>query len=212
MTRPQANVAASSGWAPRLAQESRLADLDRLLARARTVRPISPPKSNARRCSARSTGGKRRKQAFIDILRRAPTHFSALNEFGTLLAGIGAIDAACRVYAEAILHHPGNPMGHVNLGQSPASRQPPCGGARALRGRLEGRSGPRGGASGPRRGARRRRRPRRRGGALPQGLSRPRRSRRCPIAATGRRSRCCNWSRPAAATFRPRRFSTIACF
>ena len=53
--------------------------------------------------------------AFIDILRQRPTNFSALNEFGTLLAGQGAIDAACRVYAEAILHHPGNPMGHVNL-------------------------------------------------------------------------------------------------
>ena len=54
--------------------------------------------------------------AFIDILRRHPTHFSALNEFGTLLAAQGAIDAACRVYAEAILHHPENPMAHVNLG------------------------------------------------------------------------------------------------
>jgi glutathione synthase/RimK-type ligase-like ATP-grasp enzyme len=28
---------------------------------------------------------------------------------------MGAIDAACRVYSEAILHHPANPMGHVNL-------------------------------------------------------------------------------------------------
>ena len=28
---------------------------------------------------------------------------------------MGAIDAACRVYAEAILHHPENPMARVNL-------------------------------------------------------------------------------------------------
>jgi hypothetical protein len=54
-------------------------------------------------------------RAFIDILRRAPTNFSALNEFGTLLTDMGAIDAACRVYSEAIAHHPGNPMGHINL-------------------------------------------------------------------------------------------------
>ncbi len=54
-------------------------------------------------------------QAFVGILRRAPTHFSALNEFGTLLAHMGAIEAACRVYAEAILHHPDNPMARVNL-------------------------------------------------------------------------------------------------
>jgi len=54
-------------------------------------------------------------QAFVELLRRAPTHFSALNEFGTLLTDMGAIDAACRVYAEAIAHHPANPIGHVNL-------------------------------------------------------------------------------------------------
>ena len=53
--------------------------------------------------------------AFVDILRRSPENFSALNEFGTLLTKIGAIDAACRVYAEAILHHPRNPMARVNL-------------------------------------------------------------------------------------------------
>ena len=41
-------------------------------------------------------------QAFIDILRGLRTHFSALNEFGTLLTHMGAIDAACRVYSEAI--------------------------------------------------------------------------------------------------------------
>ena len=46
---------------------------------------------------------------------RSPENFSALNEFGTLLTQMGAIDAACRVYAEAILHHPENPMARVNL-------------------------------------------------------------------------------------------------
>jgi glutathione synthase/RimK-type ligase-like ATP-grasp enzyme len=54
-------------------------------------------------------------QAFVDILRRAPANFSALNEFGTLLTTMGATEAACRVYAEAIAQHPENPMGHVNL-------------------------------------------------------------------------------------------------
>lgn len=54
-------------------------------------------------------------QAFVAILRKAPTHFSALNEFGTLLTRMGAIEAACRVYAEAILHHPDNPLARVNL-------------------------------------------------------------------------------------------------
>ena len=54
-------------------------------------------------------------QAFVDILRRAPENFSALNEFGTLLTNMGAISAACRVYSEAIAHHPENPIAHVNL-------------------------------------------------------------------------------------------------
>jgi Tfp pilus assembly protein PilF len=54
-------------------------------------------------------------QAFIDILRTAPAHFTALNEFGGLLTSMGAIAAACRVYTEAIKHHPDNPIGHVNL-------------------------------------------------------------------------------------------------
>lgn len=53
--------------------------------------------------------------AFIDILQRSPQNFSALNEFGTLLTQMGAVDAACRVYAEAILHHPQNPMARVNF-------------------------------------------------------------------------------------------------
>jgi len=67
------------------------------------------------------------------ILRRAPTHFSALNEFGTLLTNMGAIDAACAVYSEAILHHPDHPMARVNLDEFIASRQQTRGSARALR-------------------------------------------------------------------------------
>ncbi|MGO8908122.1 MAG: tetratricopeptide repeat protein [Bradyrhizobium sp.] len=109
------NVPPSSGWAPRLAQESRLRQLEDLLAVPRS----GDEALQAEIERAALLGALDRRQeaqlAFIDILRRAPTNFSALNEFGTLLAGQGAIDAACRIYAEAILHHPDNPMGHVNL-------------------------------------------------------------------------------------------------
>jgi tetratricopeptide (TPR) repeat protein len=105
----------SPGWAPRLAQESRLRQLEENL-----VRPGSAGvaiDTEIERAVLLGALGRRQdaQQAFIDILRRAPTHFSALNEFGTLLTDMGAIDAACRVYAEAITHHPANPMGHVNL-------------------------------------------------------------------------------------------------
>ena len=103
------------GWAPRLAQELRLRQLDDLLA-APTAAGVAIAAEIERAALLGALGQRQQAQlAFIDILRRAPENFSALNEFGTLLATMGAIDAACRVYAEAILHHPRNPMGHVNL-------------------------------------------------------------------------------------------------
>src|SRR5437868_12180913 len=90
------------GWAPRLAQEARLAAL------AQQAEGSNRVDSEVERAAllAALNRGEESRRAFIAILRRAPTHFSALNQFATLLAETGAIDAACRVYAEAILHHP----------------------------------------------------------------------------------------------------------
>ena len=109
------DASGNSGWAPRLAQEARLRQLEDLIAR----RGIGDDAGDSEIERAVLLGALDRRQdaqqAFVDILRRAPTNFSALNEFGTLLTSMGAIDAACRVYSEAILHHPQNPMGHVNL-------------------------------------------------------------------------------------------------
>ncbi|SHN81850.1 Tetratricopeptide repeat-containing protein [Bradyrhizobium erythrophlei] len=97
-------------------QEARLAELDAQLA----LPGDAPARLQSEIERAALLGALDRnaqaQAAFIDILRRHPTHFSALNEFGTWLAAEGAIDAACRVYAEAILHHPDNPMARVNLG------------------------------------------------------------------------------------------------
>jgi glutathione synthase/RimK-type ligase-like ATP-grasp enzyme len=106
---------AGGGWAPRLAQESRLRQLEKLLVHRRSDSDAID--SEIERAVLLGALDRRQdaQQAFIDILRRVPTHFSALNEFGTLLTNMRAIDAACRVYSEAITHHPDNPMGHVNL-------------------------------------------------------------------------------------------------
>ncbi|HET7885268.1 MAG TPA: tetratricopeptide repeat protein [Bradyrhizobium sp.] len=110
------NDASRRAWAPRLAQEAQLAALERQLASSdEGERRIQAEIERAALLAALDRRAEAQ-AAFIDILRRHPTHFSALNEFGTLLAAQGAIDAACRVYAEAILHHPANPMAHVNLG------------------------------------------------------------------------------------------------
>lgn len=54
-------------------------------------------------------------QAFVDILLQAPSHLGALIAFGSFLTAKGHISAACRVYAEAVAHHPQEPIGHVNL-------------------------------------------------------------------------------------------------
>jgi tetratricopeptide (TPR) repeat protein len=106
---------ANRDWAPRLAQKARLSQLDNQLAH----QPVGSNGLDSEIERAVLLGALNRRQdaqqAFIDILRRTPTNFSALNEFGTLLTNMGAIDAACRVYSEAITHHPRNPMGHVNL-------------------------------------------------------------------------------------------------
>src|ERR1700753_2007000 len=102
--------ALAPAWRPRLAQEARLAELDAQLA----LPGDAPARLQSEIERAALLGALDRKAqaqaASIELLRKHPPHFSALNEFGPWLAAQGAIDAACRVYAEAILHHPDNPM------------------------------------------------------------------------------------------------------
>jgi glutathione synthase/RimK-type ligase-like ATP-grasp enzyme len=106
---------ADQGWAPRLAQEARLRQLDDQLAGRSTEGDIVDSEIERAVLLGALNRQQDAQQAFVDILRRAPANFSALNEFGTLLTNMGAIDAACRIYSEAIAQHPDNPMGHVNL-------------------------------------------------------------------------------------------------
>jgi hypothetical protein len=56
------------------------------------------------------------KRDYLELLRRAPTHFGALNDFGTMLLATGFREAARTVFSAAVEHHPDNPKGHVNLG------------------------------------------------------------------------------------------------
>ncbi len=101
-------------WAPRLAQQARLRQVETLLAQCGGSDALA---LEIERAVLLSTVDRREqaKLAFIAILRKAPADFGALNHFGALLTDMGAIDAACRVYAQAILHHPQNPTGYVNL-------------------------------------------------------------------------------------------------
>src|ERR1700750_1490605 len=103
----------ADGWAPRRAQEARLAALEAQIARC-DGHSIALETERAALLGALNRH-QDAQQAFVLILRKAPTHFSALNEFGTLLTKMGAIEPACRVYAEAIQHHPDNPLARINL-------------------------------------------------------------------------------------------------
>ena len=55
------------------------------------------------------------KRDYLELLRRTPTDFGALNDFGTLVLKAGYKEAARTLFRQAIRHHPNNPMGHVNL-------------------------------------------------------------------------------------------------
>jgi tetratricopeptide (TPR) repeat protein len=55
------------------------------------------------------------RNAYLDILRREPDHFSALNEFGTLALAGGYRTAARTAYAQAVHMHPGNKIARINL-------------------------------------------------------------------------------------------------
>lgn len=99
-------------WAPRAAQEARLRTLEHQCASKHAAIDIKIERAALLAALDRRVDAQ---QAFVDILLSEPTHFSALNEFGSCLTSMGFIAAACRVYSEAIAHHPANPMGHVNL-------------------------------------------------------------------------------------------------
>ncbi|HEX4192380.1 MAG TPA: tetratricopeptide repeat protein [Stellaceae bacterium] len=63
------------------------------------------------------------KAVYIDVLRRDPTHFAALNELATLAYASGHRSAARTAYEQAVRCHPGNPLGRVNLGNLLAEDQ-----------------------------------------------------------------------------------------
>jgi hypothetical protein len=55
------------------------------------------------------------RREYLELLRRAPTHFGALNDFGTMLLATGYRDAARTAFEQAVRHHPDQPNGRVNL-------------------------------------------------------------------------------------------------
>ena len=99
-------------WRPRLVQEARLRQLDDLLAREPNAIEAEVERAALLNALGRPLDAR---QAYLEVLKRAPTHFGALNDFGALLSATGHRSAARTVYFEAVTHHPDNPMAHVNL-------------------------------------------------------------------------------------------------
>ena len=99
-------------WRPRLVQEARLRQLDDLLAREPKAIEAEVERAALLNALGRPLDAR---QAYLEVLKRAPTHFGALNDFGALLSTTGHRSAARTVYFEAVRHHPDNPIAHVNL-------------------------------------------------------------------------------------------------
>ena len=72
---------ASPGWSPRRRQEDRLRELEDVIAGGNQTIHLEIERAVLLNALERPLDAK---QAFIDILRREPQNFSALNEFGTL--------------------------------------------------------------------------------------------------------------------------------
>jgi hypothetical protein len=75
---------------------------------------IAEPLARARALAARAEDAAAR-EAYVEVLRRDPTHFVALNELGNLALSGGFRSAARTAYAQAVQHHPANKVAHVNL-------------------------------------------------------------------------------------------------
>jgi tetratricopeptide (TPR) repeat protein len=54
--------------------------------------------------------------SYVELLRRLPTHLSALHELGRLAHRCGYRSAARTTYEQLVSHHPLNTVGRVNLG------------------------------------------------------------------------------------------------
>jgi tetratricopeptide (TPR) repeat protein len=99
-------------WPPRVAQEQRLRQVADRLARQPDAVDLRYERASLLRALGRFEPAK---QDYLDIIRRVPDHFGALNDFGTLLFENGYRSAARTAYREAVRRHPANAIGHVNL-------------------------------------------------------------------------------------------------
>ncbi len=97
---------------PQTARSARLQMLDSALDRDPDAVEALAERAGLLREQGSFEGAKR---DYLELIRRKPTDFAALNDFGTLVLNAGYREAARSLFGEAVRHHPANPSGHVNL-------------------------------------------------------------------------------------------------
>jgi tetratricopeptide (TPR) repeat protein len=105
-------LAKHSPPSPRIALNARLEELDRSLKRDPDALDSRFERAGLLREQGRFEEAKR---DYLELLRRAPSKFGALNDFGAMVLAAGYKDAARSLFGEAVRHHPDNPNGRVNL-------------------------------------------------------------------------------------------------
>lgn len=95
-----------SGW------EAALASIEAMLARGEQSLDL---KAERALLLSRLARVEEAKAQYLEVLREDAAHFAALNNFGTLLSETGFRTAARTVFAQAVAHHPNEPVAHVNL-------------------------------------------------------------------------------------------------
>ncbi len=98
--------------APGVSGNLRLQQIDRVLARDPDAIDARAERAGLLREQGRFDDAKR---DYLELIRRKPTDFAALNDFGTLVLNAGYSEAARSLFGEAVRHHPDNPNGRVNL-------------------------------------------------------------------------------------------------
>jgi len=102
----------STDWAPRLAREAALREIEARIA----AEPDSVSHRLDRAGLLAELGRTlEARNAYLDVLTRAPSDRLALNNLGTLLHETGYRTAARTAYAEAAARHPHDAMSQVNL-------------------------------------------------------------------------------------------------
>jgi tetratricopeptide (TPR) repeat protein len=106
-----ANVDAAD-WAPRIAREAALRQVEAQIAAEPEA--VGPRLERARLLTELDRTLEAR-NAYLEILARAPSDRTALNDLGTLLYATGYRTAARTAYSEAAARHPEDATSHVNL-------------------------------------------------------------------------------------------------